>query len=101
MKMEIVTLERNVADGLVTTVHWTASETDGDYTASAYGSIGLPAKDASDPTFIAYENITEAQAIAWVQEAMGNEQVAALEARLSRQLDAQKHPTQATGTPWT
>ena len=26
---------------VVTTVHWTASDTDGDHTGSSYGSIGL------------------------------------------------------------
>jgi len=100
MKMEIVTLERNVADGLVTVVHWTATETDGDFTASAYGSIGVPAKDTKDPTFIPYKNITKAKAIEWVEEAMGEEKVAALEANLKDQIKVQKNPVSATGLPW-
>jgi hypothetical protein len=100
MEMKIAQLERHLPDGVVMTAHWTATKTDGDYTASAYGSIGLPAKDPSDPTFVAYEDITEAQAIEWVKEAMGEEQVAALEANLDGQIEAQKHPTQASGTPW-
>jgi len=100
MEMKIVSLDRNLPAGLCTTAHWTASKTDGDYTASAYGSIGLPAKDPSDPTFVAYEDITEAQAIAWVEDAMGEEQVAALEANLDGQIEAQKNPVTASGTPW-
>jgi hypothetical protein len=63
MEMKIVQVVRNLSDGVVMTAHWTATKTDGDYTASAYGSIGLPAKDPSDPTFVAYEDITEAQAV--------------------------------------
>ena len=100
MNLHIVSLDRNLPDGLCTTAHWTATKQDGDYTASAYGSIGLPAKDPSDPTFVAYEDITEAQAIAWVEDAMGEEQLAALEANLDGQIEAQKNPTSASGTPW-
>jgi len=100
MNLTIVSLDRNLPAGLCTVAHWTATKTDGDYTASAYGSLGLPAKDLSDPTFVAYEDITEAQAIEWVKDVMGEEQVAALEANLDGQIEAQKHPTQASGLPW-
>lgn len=60
MKMKIAQLERALSNGVVMTAHWTATKTDGDYTASAYGSIGLPAKDPSKPTFVAYKDIIEA-----------------------------------------
>jgi len=100
MNLNIVNLDRNLPAGLCTVAHWTATKTDGDYTASAYGSIGLPAKDPSDPTFVAYEDITESQAIQWVLDTMGEEQVAALEANLDGQIEAQKNPTSASGTPW-
>jgi surface antigen len=100
MEMKIVDMQRSTQSGCVTTAHWTATKQDGDYTASAYGSIGLPVKDPSDPTFVAYEDITEAQAVEWVKDVMGQEQVEALEANLDGQIEAQKHPTQASGTPW-
>lgn len=100
MALNIVNLERNLPEGLCTTAHWTASKTDGDYTASSYGSIGLPEKDPSDPTFVPYEDITEALAVEWVKESMGQEQVEALEANLDAQIETKKHPTQASGVPW-
>jgi hypothetical protein len=100
MNLNIVSLDRNLPAGLCTVAHWTATKQDGDYTASAYGSLGRPAKDPSDPTFVAYEDITEAQAIEWTLAAMGEETVAALEASLDAQIEAQKHPVQASGTPW-
>ena len=100
MNLTIAQLDRNLPDGLCTVAHWTATKQDGDYTASSYGSIGLPAKDPSDPTFVAYEDITEAQAIAWVEDAMGEEQLAALEANLDGQLAQLANPTTASGTPW-
>ena len=100
MEMKIAQLERALPNGVVMTAHWNASKTDGDYTASAYGSLGLPAKDPSDPTFVAYEDITEPQAVQWVLDTMGEEAVAALEANLDGQIEAQKNPTSASGTPW-
>jgi hypothetical protein len=100
MNLNIVTIDRTLPDSVCTTVHWTATKQDGDYAASAYGSIGLPAKDPSDPTFVAYEDITEAQAIEWVKAVMGEEAVAALEANLDGQIEAQKHPIQASDIPW-
>ena len=100
MNINIARLERYLPDGVVITAHWTADKQNGDYTASSYGSINLPAKDPSDPTFVAYEDITEAQAVEWVKKAMGEEQLEELEANLDGQIEAQKHPTQASGVPW-
>jgi len=100
MEMKIAQLERHLPDGVVMTAHWTADKTDGDYGTGAYGSIGLPAKDPSDPTFVAYEDITEAQVVEWVKKAMGEEQLAELEANLDSQIEALKNPTQAAGVPW-
>jgi hypothetical protein len=41
--------------------------------------------------------LTEAQVIAWVKDKL---EVADIEAGLQAQIDAQKNPTTATGTPW-
>jgi hypothetical protein len=101
MELQIVNAERQLPSGLITTLHWTATQTDGDYTASAYGSLGVPAKDPSDPTFIAFASLTEEQVKQWCLDAMGEEQVAALQANLDGQIEAQKHPTSASGLPWT
>ena len=100
MNIQIAQLDRTLPDGCVTTIHWTASQTDGDYTASAYGSLGVPAKDPSDPTFIAFEDLTEEQVKQWTLDAMGEEQVTALQTNLNNQIESQKHPVTATGLPW-
>ena len=100
MEMHIASLDRNLPGGVVMTAHWTASKTDGDYTASAYGSIDLPAKDPSDSTFIPYDQLTEAQVVEWVKEVMGTERVEALEANLDGQVEAKKNPTFVSDTPW-
>jgi hypothetical protein len=100
MEIQIAQLDRTLPDNVVNTVHWTATQTDGNFTASAYGALGVPAKDPSDPTFIAFESLTEEQVKQWCLDAMGEEQVAALQANLDGQIEAQKHPTSASGLPW-
>jgi hypothetical protein len=100
MNLNIAQLDRTLPDGCVTTIHWTASQTDGDYTASAYGSLGVPAKDLSDSTFIDFEDLTEEQVRQWTLDAMGEEQVTALQANLNKKIEAQKQPVTASGLPW-
>jgi hypothetical protein len=100
MNIQIAQLDRTLPDNVVNTVHWQASQTEDTFTASAYGSLGVPAKDPSDPTFIPFEELTEEQVKQWVLTTMGEEQVAALQANLDGQIEAQKHPTSASGLPW-
>jgi hypothetical protein len=110
MKIQISNLDRVLPAGVVTTVHWIATLSEpketsiwgekSDFTASAYGSLGVPAKDPSDPTFIAFEDLTEEQVKQWTLDAMGEEQVTALQTNLNNQIEAQKHPVTATGLPW-
>jgi hypothetical protein len=100
MNLNIVQLDRTLPNSVVSTIHWTANQTDGDFTASAYGSLGVPAKDPSDPTFIPFESLTEAEVKQWVLTTMGQEQVTALQANLDGQIEAKKNPTSASGLPW-
>jgi hypothetical protein len=91
----IANLERNTADGKVATVHYTVNASDGTYNAGAYGSLGVDG-DLVTP----YKDLTEAQVISWVQEALGADKVAEIEAALQSQLDEQAAPTKAAGVPW-
>jgi hypothetical protein len=100
MNIQIAQLDRTLPDGCVTTIHWQASQTDGDFTASSYGCLGVPAKDPSDPTFIAFASLTEEQVKQWVLDTMGQEQVTALQANLDGQIKAKKNPISASGLPW-
>ena len=100
MNIQIAQLDRTLPDSVVSTIHWTATQTEDTFTASAYGSLGVPAKDPSDPTFIPFDQLTEAEVKQWVLQTMGEEQVAALQANLDGQIEAQKNPTSASGLPW-
>ena len=97
---KIVQAERTLPANVVTTLHWNATQVDGDYTASSYGSVGLPAIDPAASGFIAYDSLTEAQAIEWLTNALGAEQVGAINTALAGQIQAQKNPTSASGLPW-
>ena len=93
--------DRTLATGVITTLHYTVNATDEDGTCSvgAYGSIGLEAPDADD--MVAYDDVTEAQAITWAQEALGGaDKVAEIHAALDAQLTEKRTPTTGAGTPW-
>ena len=96
----INTLERNTADGIVFSAHYSVNAADGTYSSGAYGSVGLEAPAEGD-TVIAYADLTEAGVIEWVKTALGGaEKVAEIEAALQAQIDEQRTPTKASGTPW-
>ena len=90
----IAQLERNTADGIVFTVHWTLSANDGTYASSAYGSIGL---EQPEDNVIPYADLTPELVIGWVQAKLD---VPAIESSLQAQLDEQAAPTKAAGVPW-
>ena len=100
----IANLERNLSDGGVTVAHWRVTESEtvgtGDdavtYTASSYGTCGFT-PDASDSGFVAYDSLTEATVLGWVQAAVDQ---GATEAALTADIAAQKTPTTGDGTPW-
>lgn len=94
------TLERTVANGIVSVVHYSVDANDGTYSAGAYGSIGLDAPAEGDD-IIAYADLTEATCIGWAQDKLGGaEKVAEIEAALQAQIDEQRTPTTGSGLPW-
>jgi hypothetical protein len=92
----ISTLERNTADGGVTVAHWTVSKVDGDYSASAYGTVSFT-PDASAEGFIAYGVLVEDTVLSWVWEQVDKD---AIEASLTANIELQKNPVTADGVPW-
>ena len=100
MTWTIAQLERNTADNGVIVAHWrvTAEETVGDvtYTASSYGTCGFN-PDPTSPSFVPYEDLTEADVLAWVYEAVDKD---ATEAALTANIEEQKNPVIETGVPW-
>lgn len=93
----IAQMERQTADGIVMTVHYTVDSNDGTYSAGAYGSVGL---EAPEENVIPYADLTPEIVIGWVQEKLGGEQVESISAALQTQIDEQRNPSKAAGVPW-
>ena len=92
----IANCEHEVATGGITVAHWRVAAVDGDYTATSYGTCGF-SPDATDPAFKPYDEVTEAEVLAWVHASVDK---GATEAALAAKIDADKAPTTASGTPW-
>jgi hypothetical protein len=93
---KISQLDRNAADGGVTTAHWTVNAVDGEHSASAYSTAGFT-PDATAAGFKPYDTLTEADVLAWVWGSVDKD---AAEASLLQQIEAKKHPTSVAGVPW-
>ena len=99
MEFNIVQLERALPSGLVTTIHWTATQTTDGTTASTYGAVGLSG-DAQAPSFIPYADVTKSQAVLWLEDALGAEALVNMQASLDAQIVAIKNPVSASVSPW-
>jgi len=94
----IAQMEREVEDGYVYTLHYTVDAKDDTYAAGAYGSIGL---ERPEDELIPFSELTPEIVVGWLQDKLGAEKVAEVEAALQAQLDEQRQPTKAAGLPWT
>jgi len=90
---------------VITTVHWTASdsETVGSgnsavvHNGSSYGSVELAEADAG--SFIALASVTKDNLIAWAKDAIGVDDVTAIETNIAAQITESKTPTTFSGVP--
>lgn len=85
-------LDRQISDGFVTTAHWQAVATDGDYSASVINTCSW----TGEPT-VSYDSLTQTDVLAWVWQSVDKE---AVEAALEAQIAEQKAPKIASGLPW-
>ena len=84
---------------VVTNIHWDCTDADADGNAGrTYGSQGIPTDDLSD--FTAYDDITEAKAVAWVKAALGDDGVSDQEDSVAAQIAEFKTPVNGSGKPW-
>ena len=97
----VSTMDYDVSSGgktnVVTQVHWRCTKVDGDHTGLRYGSVGLA---APGDTFVEWADITEATAVGWAKAALGDDQVAVLEADIDAQITELATPTTGSGVSW-
>ena len=99
----IVQLDYSISSGgetnVVNNIHWDCTDADADGNAGrTYGAQAIPTDDLS--SFIAYDDITEANAIAWVKAALGDDGVSDQEDSVAAQIAILKTPVNGSGKPW-
>ena len=87
-------LDRQTSDGFVTTAHWQANATDGDYSASVISTCSWSEGTATIP----YADLTKETVLGWIW-ANGVDKDA-VEASLEAQIELKKNPVTAVGVPW-
>jgi len=97
----IGTMERDLVQGdntdIVTILHWSANDEDDDGNiGSSYGTVGVTLVGEPVP----YADITEDMAIGWAKDALGVDQVTAIETSIASQISAKANPTTASGVSW-
>lgn len=93
---KITNLDRRASDGYVTTAHWTAIATEGEFSASVYSTCSWGIEE--DKPALPYEGLTEEQILNWVWSSGVDKD--ATEAAVAAQIELLKNPVQATGLPW-
>jgi len=96
-------VEQNAEADVVYNVHWIVTGTsdelnpqDNPYSAT---SIGTQTLDTSEITnFIPFDQVTNAEVVAWTQDAMGSEQVTAIETGIANQIALLIAPVSVTLT---
>ena len=81
---------------VVYNVHWRVTKVDEEYSATTYGTQTLSTSDIGD--FVPFDELTSEVVKGWVLNAIGEEEVANLEAGLDAQIESEKNPTSITKT---
>jgi hypothetical protein len=98
MNIVINQMDRCAADGFVECVHWAATKTVGEYSASQYGTESFHHEEGQ--AYKPYDNLTQEDVKGWLTERWGVDGVAAKEAALDAQIQAQANPPVLAGLPW-
>jgi hypothetical protein len=93
----ITQCDRLTADSFITTAHFTATATDGEYSASIYSTCSF-SKPEENVDLTPYDAVTEQDVLGWCWSSGVDKD--ATEAALAKNIEAQKNPVTATGVPW-
>ena len=81
---------------VVYNVHWIVTGVEEDYTVNTIGTQVVPLDTEND--FIPFEDLTNEIIVGWTKEAMGAEEVKAIEDSIASQIAELKNPTSVTMT---
>ena len=94
MQTQINQLERIIADGVVTTVHYTFSVSSETNQVESYGTVTLTEPEDG---FIAFDELTQEDVMGWLADNLDLDEI---EANLNARLHELDNPSIATGIPW-
>lgn len=92
-------MTRVLDDGFVIMVNWSCAASATGVQGAFYGGQDTYANNPSEPGFIPYDQLTEAEVLGWVYTGLGD-QKAEIEATLTAKVEKQLNPTTAQGVPW-
>jgi len=90
----ITQTDYQTANGFITTAHWTATAVDDGYTASIWSTCSW----ADGTPTVPYADVTMQEVLDWCYASGVDKD--STEAALAQQIELQKHPVTAQGTPW-
>ena len=92
-------MTRVVDDGFVIKVDWSCTASATGVQGAYYGGQTTYVNNPSEPGFIPYDQLTEAEVLGWVYAGLGD-QKAEIETTLTAKVQKQLNPTTAQGVPW-
>lgn len=97
---KIYDLKRTTTNGVVKLVTYACESEDSGYGTRKIGELTITGS-ASDPGFIAYESLTEANVLAWVTSSVDTASFESENsASIASTIIAQAAITESNGTPW-
>jgi len=85
------------AQGVVV-AHWRVTGTDGDHSASAYGTQSFTPDPEADG-YIAFADLTEATVLAWIWD-QAEDWKTNVEQNIANKIESLKNPATLSGKPW-
>lgn len=79
---------------VVYNVHWIVTGVDADYSATNIGTQVVPLSEGG--AFIPFEDLTNEIIVGWTKDAMGADQVQAVEDSIASQIAEKENPTSVT-----
>ena len=92
-------MTRVVDDGFVVVVDWSCTASATGVNGAFYGGQTTYENNPTEPGFIPYDQLTEAEVLGWVYAGLGD-QKAEIETTLTAKVEKQLNPTTAQGVPW-
>ena len=87
-------VEQDGLQNVIHAIHWRLGKQDGEHYADVYGSKSLAAPSPNN--FIPSEDVTLEMVKGWLESSFEMDELEALEANLTAQLDAKINPTEIT-----